>query len=77
MISKEFAKWWKKASPAAKQALARNAKTSYKHLSNAAHFKAIGAELAGKIEAATGIGRGELCDACRRCPHWQGTKGEG
>ena len=68
--------WWRDAEPDDKRALARAVKSSVDALRHVVHGqRAASADLAGKIEAATGIGRGELCDACRRCPHW--AKGEG
>lgn len=74
----EFVSWWRNASAESKRRLAREAGTSYVHLSNLTHVegKTIGPELAGRIESALAgeLSRGELCETCRRCPYYQ--KGE-
>lgn len=73
-----FKKWWREASPEAKKCAAKKAKTSYFHLSNLATVegKTIGADLAGRLEVATGgaVKRGDLCEACRGCSYYRGVE---
>ena len=74
MRLRKFAQWWRAATAAQKRRLAKRAGSSYVALSNAAHgFRQIGAERAGRLEAASDgqLKRGELCATCARCPYYQ------
>lgn len=77
MKLKKFAQWWKTASAMQKRQVAKNAKSSYSHLSNVVHgTRDIGPELAGRIESALGgeLKRGDLCETCRACVYFKGEK---
>jgi len=74
---KKFAMWWRRALPDAKRQVAKDAKTSYSHLSNVVHgTRDIGPELAGRIETALSgeLTRGDLCATCRACVYFKGEK---
>ena len=74
MKLKFFARWWAKASPEEKVALARAAKSSYVSLAHiAGGARDVGPGLAGRIEAATAgaLRRGELSVTCAGCRYYQ------
>jgi len=74
MKVKKFAQWWKTASAIEKRQVAKDAKSSYSHLSNVVHgTRDIGPELAGRIEEALNfqLTRGDLCETCRRCVYFK------
>lgn len=77
MKAKKFAYWWKTASAIEKRQVAKDAKSSYSHLSNVVHgTRDIGPELAGRIETALSgeLTRGDLCATCRACVYFKGEK---
>lgn len=76
MVSEKFARWWRRASPDEKSTLVLNSGSSYNALSNVAHGKVVGPELAGRLEDATrgALKRGDLSDICRRCRYYKGER---
>lgn len=74
MKLKFFTRWWAKASPEEKRAVAKASGSSYNALSNVAQgVRDVGPERAGRIEAATAgaLRRGQLSVTCAGCRYYQ------
>lgn len=71
-----FARWWARATPEEKNALAKSAGSSYVSLAHiATGVRDVGPERAGRIEKAThgALRRGELSVTCAGCRYYRET----